>query len=115
MARHYLESGKIFKLTFRANISKEWHAESLREINSSPTYLEEAYEIVETEHGKKKLPYLESMLKAQKVVDTLGVELDIHVFVFVHVINNLTKGNNIEKMSDRIIQEYKEIQRVLSL
>ena len=104
-AQHYLKTGEILKLTFVSDLSKEWLMESLREINSSPTLVEEARNLVEAEHGAEKLPYLEHMLKAQEVADTLGIELDIHVLTIAQMINYQTASKkDVEDARDEVIR-----------
>ena len=102
-AKYYLSSGKIFKIN--AFLSKEGRMESLKEINSSPTLTEEARNLVEAEHGAEKLPYLEHMLKAQEVADTLGTDLDINVFTVATIINYQTASKkDAEDARDKVIQ-----------
>ena len=88
--RYYLKSGKILKVPQY----KEARVESLKEINSSPTLLEEARNLVEAEHGAESLTLLENILKAQEVADALDIELDANVFAVAQIINYLNKDTN---------------------
>ena len=105
--KYYLRSGKIFKIPRY----KEARVESFKEINSSPTLLEEARNLVEAEHGAEKLPYLEHILKAQEVADTLDTELDINVLIVAQMLNHQTTGTelatkeDLEKVGDEVTKE----------
>lgn len=113
VTEHYLRSGQIFKLTFYADISKEWQVESLREINNSPILLEKARFLVEAEHGSEKFPHLEHMLKAQKIADTL--DIDLHEMIFANakmlgidmhaiIFDRASKKEDLESAFDKIMQ-----------
>lgn len=104
--RYYLSSGKIFKIP-RYKLAR---VESFKEINSSPTLLEEARNLVEAEHGAERLLYLEHIMKAQEVADILDTELDTNVLTVAQMINHQTKvaelatKEDLESVRDEIIQ-----------
>ena len=99
-AKNHLSSGQMFNIKLYSSFDKEWRMKVLREINSSPAFQEEARVLVETEHGAEKLPYLEHILKAQEVADTLDVELDMNVLMIAQMINHQTKGTDLATKED---------------
>ena len=113
LTKNYLKSGDLLKL----NVTGEWRADLLREINNSPTLFKEASNIVVAEHGEDKLPYFKHMLKVQEVADLLGVEdggeISLKTFTIAYLINHLATSSNLvpeedlEKLVNKVIEEQK--------
>ena len=92
MAKHHLSSGKIFKLLQGGN-NKKLRIQTLKELNESHSAMEEARYIVREEHGDEGIFYLNQMLKAQKLADLLGVEVDASILILAHLWSDGTWGN----------------------
>ena len=100
LTKVYLKTGEIFKINLKFQNDKEWRMESLREINKSPSLLEEARNLVEAEHGAEKLPYLEYVLKYQEVADTLGTKPDMKIFTAAYLIKQMAMNSNFATKED---------------
>ena len=111
LTKNYLRKGDLLKL----NVTGAWRADVIREINSSPTLLEEARNIVLAEHGEDKLLYFEHILKVQQVADLLGIEdsgeISLKTFTIAYLINHMAMSSNLatkeylEKESDEVTEE----------
>ena len=98
--RHLLKTGLLFKLekTITTDVyPREHYVETikqmdaierrvaLREIYLKPNGVNQAREIVETEHGAEELNNFNYMLKLQEEADLLGVDVDLKTAMVIRI------------------------------